>query len=151
MILRADPIAPQTRKGQRSANLDCPAITREPKPSLPNIGAMGKKRRAVVYFAHSRGNCAAFWSRIPSLQGAPSFACSVASLSLFPDLQLPGRHGLRHGALADYLLDWGEPSTCSTGHAMLQHTPTHQVGPLQELDTPTYRRPRANRSRRRTP
>ena len=32
-----------------------------------------------------RGNCILFSRTIPSLQVAPSFACSVASLSLYPD------------------------------------------------------------------
>ena len=60
--------------------------------------------------------------RLRALQEAPSFACSVASLSRSPGLQLPGSHSLHCGILADYLLGWGRPSTCSTGLAEFQST-----------------------------
>ena len=52
-----------------------------------------------------------FWSAIPPLQAAPSFACSVASLNQSPGHQLSGCHGLRCGILTDYQLGWGRPST----------------------------------------
>ena len=83
------------------------------------------KKRAkggVVHLQLSRGHCIAFWSSVPPLQVAPSFACSVASLSRSPGLQLPGCHSLHCGILADYLLGWGRPSTCSTGLAEFQST-----------------------------
>ena len=80
------------------------------------------KKGGVVHLLLSRGHCIAFWPSIPPLQVAPSFACSVASLSRSPGLQLPGCHSLHCGILADYLLGWGRPSTCSTGHAEFQST-----------------------------
>ena len=66
---------------------------------------------------HSRGHCMPFWSMIPPLQVAPSFACSVASLSQSPGHQLPGCHSLHCGILTDYQLGWGRPSTWFTRHA----------------------------------
>ena len=76
----------------------------------------------VVHLTHTRGHCITFWPSVPPLQVAPSFACSVASLSRFPGHQLPGFHSLRHVILADYLLGQGGPSTCVTGHDVLQYT-----------------------------
>lgn len=70
----------------------------------------------------SRGHCIAFWSSVPPLQVAPSFPCSVASLRRFPGHQLSGCLSLHRGILTDYLLGWGRPSTCSTGHAEFQST-----------------------------
>ena len=35
-----------------------------------------------VSSVHHRGNCISFWLSVPPLQVVPSFACSVASLSL---------------------------------------------------------------------
>ena len=58
----------------------------------------------VVHLAPSSGHCKAFSTTIPPLQVALSFACSVASLSHSPSLQLPGWHSLHRGSLADYLL-----------------------------------------------
>ena len=58
----------------------------------------------------------AFRSRIPSLQVAASFACSVASLSRSPAFQLPGYHHLHDESLADHQFDWGGPSTCTAAH-----------------------------------
>jgi len=81
-----------------------------------------EQKGGVVHLLLSRGHCIAFWPSIPPLQVAPSFACSVASLSRSPGLQLPGCHSLHCGILADYLLGWGRPSTCSTGHAEFQST-----------------------------
>ena len=92
----------------------------------------------VVHLTHARGHCIAFWPRIPPLQVAPSFACSVASLSRSPGHQLPGCHSLRRVILADYLLGQGGPSTCLAGHGMFQSTPTpnsHQGN--RRLDTPS--------------
>jgi len=81
-----------------------------------------EQKGGVVHLQLSRGHCIAFWPSVPPLQVAPSFACSVASLSRSPGLQLPGCHSLHCGILADYLLGWGRPSTCSTGHAEFQST-----------------------------
>ena len=50
----------------------------------------------------------------PPLQVAPSFACSVASLSQSLGHQLSGCHNLHRGILTDYQLGWGKPSTWST-------------------------------------
>ena len=86
------------------------------------IGEDVHKKGGVVHLLLSRGHCIAFWPSVPPLQVAPSFACSVASLSRSPGLQLPGCHSLHCGILADYLLGWGRPSTCSTGHAEFQST-----------------------------
>ena len=71
-----------------------------------------------------RADSAPFWHMIPPLQAAPSFACSVASLSRFPDHQLPGCSHLRGRILADCLLGWGAASAQSAGHAQLQTTPS---------------------------
>ena len=77
---------------------------------------------AVVHLVPGSGHCGTFSSTVPPLQVALSFACSVASLSHSPSLQLPGWHGLHHGSLADYLLGWGRASTCLAG---LARTPVH--------------------------
>ena len=77
----------------------------------------------VVHLAPSSGHCKAFSTTIPPLQVALSFACSVASLSHSPSLQLPGWHSLHRGSLADYLLGWGSTSTCTAGLTGLQHPP----------------------------
>ena len=79
-------------------------------------------KAAVVPLLHCRGRCIPLWAVFPSLQVVLSFACSVASLSRSPGHQLPGCHSLHCGILADYLLGWGRPSTCSTGHAEFQST-----------------------------
>ena len=42
------------------------------------------QKDAVAHLAHSRGFCISFWPSVPPLQVAPSFACSVASLSRYP-------------------------------------------------------------------
>ena len=95
------------------------------------------KKVVVVHLTHTRGHCSAFWPSIPPLQVAPSFACSVASLSRSPGHQLPGGHSLRHVLLADYLLGWGGPSTCLAGHGVFQCTPTpHSHQGHRRLDTP---------------
>ncbi len=98
------------------------------------------KKGGVTHLAHTRGHCITFWPSVPPLQVAPSFACSVASLSRFPGHQLPGFHSLRHGILADYLLGQGGPSTCVTGQAVLQCTPSPKP-PLgnRRLDTPNVK------------
>ena len=96
------------------------------------------KKGVVVHHALIRGLCTAFWLSVPSLQVAPSFACSVASLCQFPGLQLPGHHSLRHGDLADYLLEWGEPSTCHAGLNKLCYTPSPSPSRgNRRLDTPS--------------
>ena len=64
----------------------------------------------VVQFLCHRGSCSLFSHTVPPLQVAPSFACSVASLSQFPDHQLPGFLDLHQGILADYLLGQGATS-----------------------------------------
>jgi hypothetical protein len=76
----------------------------------------------VGHLLLSRGHCIAFWSSVPPLQVAPSCPCSVASLRRFPGHQLPGSLSLHWKILTDYLLGWGRPSTCSTGHAEFQST-----------------------------
>ena len=76
-----------------------------------------QKKGGVVHLLLSRGHCIAFWPSIPPLQVAPSFACSVASLSRSPGHQLPGCHSLHCGILTDYQLGWGRPSTWFTRHA----------------------------------
>ena len=58
----------------------------------------------------SRGHPVTFNSSIPPLHVEPSSACSVASLSQFPGLQLPGYQHLHADSLADYMLGWGEAS-----------------------------------------
>ena len=78
----------------------------------------------VALATRTRGYCRSFWLTFPPLQAAPSFACSVASLSRFPDHQLPGCSHLRERILADYLLGWGAASAQSAGHAQLQTTPS---------------------------
>ena len=39
------------------------------------------KKDGVVHLVHNRGHCISFWLSVPPLQVAPTFACSVASLS----------------------------------------------------------------------
>ena len=76
----------------------------------------GKKGGVVQVLLH-RGHCTLFCHTIPPLQVAPSFACSVASLSQSPGHQLPGCHNLHCGILTDYQLGWGRPSTWFARHA----------------------------------
>ena len=110
------------------------------RPSPTVTLTVRTKKGGVTHLAHTRGHCITFWPSVPPLQVAPSFACSVASLSRFPGHQLPGFHSLRHGILADYLLGQGGPSTCVTGHAVLQCAPSPKP-PLgnRRLDTPSTR------------
>ena len=97
-----------------------------------------QKKGVVVHHALIRGLCITFWLSVPSLQVAPRFACSVASLSQSPGHQLPGHHSLRHGALADYQLEWGEPSTCHAGLNKLCYTPSPSPPRGdRRLDTPS--------------
>ena len=42
------------------------------------------EKDGVAHLAHTRGHCISFWLSVPPLQVAPSFACSVASLSRYP-------------------------------------------------------------------
>ena len=95
--------------------------------------SVGLHKGGVVHLTHCRGHCIAFRPSIPPLQVAPSFACSVASLSRSPGHQLSGCHCLRSEILADYLLGWGGPSTCVTGHAVLQYTPSPSPDREQEI------------------
>ena len=92
----------------------------------------------VVHLAPSRGHCMAFSSTIPPLQVALSFACSVASLSHSPSLQLPGWHSLHRGSLADYLLGWGSTYTCAAGLTGLQHPPMTNLPEGQQGFLPRY-------------
>ena len=74
----------------------------------------------------------------PPLLVAPSFACSVASLSQSPGHQLSGCRSLHRGILTDYQLGWGKPSTWSARHA---HTPLHSTTFIPQgnrrMDTPS--------------
>ena len=42
------------------------------------------ERDGVMPATHARGHCSSFWLMFPSLEVAPRFACSVASLSRCP-------------------------------------------------------------------
>ena len=59
-------------------------------PLAALLGGLGHARGhvenkgGVARLAHDRGHCIAFWPSVPPLQVAPSFACSVASLSRCP-------------------------------------------------------------------
>jgi hypothetical protein len=81
----------------------------------PRIKEIQKEKGVVVSVVHSRGHCKSLRPIFLPLQIACSFTCSVASLGQSPHHYLPGLHSLRHGALADYLLGQGRPSTCPTG------------------------------------
>ena len=70
----------------------------------------GAEKVGVVQVPRRRGSYIPFSHTVPPLQVAPSFACSVASLSQFPDHQLPGFLDLHQGILADYLLGQGATS-----------------------------------------
>ena len=81
-----------------------------PRVFCPNMRPIGVVAPVLL---HS-GRCqTSFWPSVPSLQVAPSFACSVASLSQSPGLTLPGCQHLHAENLADYLLGWGNASTQS--------------------------------------
>ena len=58
------------------------------------------------------------------LQVVSSFACSVASLSRFPDHHQPGHLRLPSDALADHLFGLGYPSTQVMGRTAVHNTPT---------------------------
>ena len=79
-------------------------------------------KAAVVPLLHCRGRCIPLWAVFPSLQVVLSFACSVASLSRFPSHYLPCQLQLPETATADYLFDWGNPSTWCAGLAAVHGT-----------------------------
>ena len=96
------------------------------------------KKGGVVSVVHSRGLCKPLRSVFLPLQIARSFTCSVASLGQSPHHYLPGLHSFRYGALADYLLGQGRPSTCPTGLAEVPDTtspiPTWAIGGREPPD-----------------
>jgi len=64
-----------------------------------------KTKGGVVCWAPGSGADIALHLRISSLQAASGFACSVASLSLFPNHYLAGHHNFRCKVLADRQFD----------------------------------------------
>ena len=80
------------------------------------------QKGGVMPVVHSRGHCKPLRSVFLPLQIARSFTCSVASLGQSPHHYLPGLHSFRYGALADYLLGQGKPSTWPTGLAEVPDT-----------------------------
>ena len=97
-----------------------------------------QKAGGVARVAHRRGHCAPFWLIFPPLQVAPSFACSVASLSRFPGHQLPGCRRLHSGILTDYQLGWGKPSTWFARRADApSHSNTFIPQGNRRMDTPS--------------
>ena len=74
----------------------------------------------------------------PPLLVAPSFACSVASLSQSPGHQLSGCRSLHRGILTYYQLGWSKPSTWFARHA---DTPSHSTTFIPQgnrrMDTPS--------------
>ena len=97
-----------------------------------------QEKGGVVSVVHSRGHCKSLRSIFLPLQIACSFTCSVASLGQSPHHYLPGLHSLRHGALADYLLGQGRPSTCPTGLTEVPDTtsPHSHMGDRRTLTPP---------------
>ena len=98
--------------------------------------AAALQKGGVVTIADHRGNCIAFWLSVPSLQAVPSFACSVASLSLFPGPSLPGTHGLSHTCLPGCLLDGGKPFACRAEFVTILVPPPPQVFGDRRVSTP---------------
>ena len=81
-------------------------------------------KAGVVPFRGCRGHCVPLWAVFQPLQVVLSSACSVASLSRFPNRYLPGHPYLRGGAPADYLFGKGSPSTQRTGRTAAHGTPS---------------------------
>ena len=106
----------------------------------PEVNLLSKliKKGGVVSVVHSRGICKSLRSVFLPLLIACSFTCSVASLGRYPHHYLPGLHGLRHGALADYQLGQGRSSTCPTGLTAVPDTtsPTSHLGDRRLLPLP---------------
>ena len=86
------------------------------------VGYRRQQKGGVMSVVHSRGHCKPLRSVFLPLQIARSFTCSVASLGQSPHHYLPGLHSFRYGALADYLLGQGKPSTWPTGLAEVPDT-----------------------------
>ena len=82
------------------------------------------KKAGVVPLICYRGFCIPLWTVFPPLQVVLSSACSVASLSRFPNHYLPGHPHLREGALAAYLFGQGSPSTWCAELTAIRETPT---------------------------
>ena len=85
------------------------------------------KKAGVVPLICYRGFCIPLWTVFPPLQVVLSSACSVASLSRFPNHYLPGHPHLREGALAAYLFGQGSPSTRCAKLTTVHGTPSAQL------------------------
>ena len=97
-------------------------VEKNPKPSENPK----KQKGGVMPVVHSRGHCKPLRSVFLPLQIARSFTCSVASLGQSPRHYLPGLHSLHYGALADYVLGQGKPSTWPTGLGAVPNTTSPQ-------------------------
>jgi hypothetical protein len=75
-----------------------------PHKEIPVVAPTTESPRGALVGRH-KGEPIAFHLRISSLQAASGFACSVASLSLFPYHYLPGHHNFRCEVLADHQFD----------------------------------------------
>ena len=100
-----------------------------------------KKNAGVVPLICYRGFCIPLWTVFPPLQVVLSSACSVASLSRFPNHYLPGHPHLREGALAAYLFGQGSPSTWCAELTAVHDTPSAQLpcGAQRSVTHPRYK------------
>ena len=80
----------------------------------------------------------AFSSTIPPLQVALSFACSVDSLSHSPSFQLPGWRSLHRYSLANYVIGWGQTSSCTRRYSVCSCMSIYSaiVAHMSDLPTP---------------
>ena len=99
------------------------------------------KKAGVVPLICYRGFCIPLWTVFPPLQVVLSSACSVASLSRFPNHYLPGHPHLREGALAAYLFGQGSPSTWCAELTAVHDTPSAQLpcGAQRSVTHPRYK------------
>ena len=133
----------------------CPQIAarREALRSGAERSDTDHRKAGVVPFRGCRGHCVPLWAVFQPLQVVLSSACSVASLSRFPNRYLPGHPYLRGGAPADYLFGKGSPSTQHAGRTAAHGTPSatpegteKREPPRMSERQPTTTRPHIHRT-----
>ena len=107
---------------RRVGSRDAPTLTA--RRAFGRSSPPDHRKAGVVPFRGCRGHCVPLWAVSQPLQVVLSSACSVASLSRFPNRYLPGHPYLRGDAPADYLFGKGSPSTQHAGRTAAHGTPS---------------------------
>ena len=143
------------RCGGHSLLLPNHSLLAESPPFLKNVHAVpgtpnkiiaqrkqNMKKVGVLPLICYRGFCIPVWTVFQPLQVVLSSACSVASLSRFPNHYLPGHPHLREGALAAYLFGQGSPPTWCAELTAVHSTPSAQLpcGAQRGVTFPRYNR-----------